>query len=246
MSAFQRKSFIGKGPIYLQEVGSDTGLVQVGNASVLELAIEEETKEQQDYTNPGGGLYDQVSRITGMNANVTLHDLTPENIAIAVRGTTTEVAAGLVEDEEHTAYQHGVVALNHVPNLDESVTVKNEAGTETYVLDEDYALGNSVIRILDGDIANGTKIKVTYTKQVGRDVEALTVAAKTYRLFWDGINEANGEPMPVELYNIRFTPATALALIGDEFAELQLTAAVLRDETRSGTGVSQYAKFRTV
>jgi hypothetical protein len=52
--------------------------------------------------------------------------------------------------------------------------------------------------------------------------------------------------MPVELFRAKFSPAAALSLIGDEFAELQVEAAVLKDDTKAGVGVSQYAKFRIV
>lgn len=247
MTQFTKKPFIGKGQIYIEKVGGTTGLIPVGNCSSLELGIEEETKEQQDYTSPGGGLYDSVSRITGMTASLTLHDMTAENVAMAIRGTVNTVTSAAVTEEAHTAYPGAIVALNNVPDSAETITVTDSTGTTTYVKGTDYELGNSGILITTGGaITAGTEIKVSYTSKGGKEVEALTVAASTYRLYWDGINEADGEPMPVELYRVKFSPAAALSLIGDEFAEMQIEAAVLKDDTKAGVGVSQYAKFRIV
>lgn len=245
--AFQKKPFIGKGQIYIEKVGGTTGLVPIGNCSALELGIEEETKEQQDFTNPGGGLYDSVSRITGVTASMTLHDMTPDNIAMAIRGTVTAVTSAPITDEAHVARPGAILPLKNVPDADVAITVKDQTNTTTYVQGTDYALGNSGILILEGGaIADGDTIHIGYTSKAGHEVDALTVAAATYRIFWDGINEADGAPMPVELFRAKFSPAAALSLIGDEFAELQVEAAVLKDDTKAGVGVSQYAKFRIV
>jgi len=60
--AFQKRSFVGKGKLYLGRYGQNN-LQRIGNTSKLSLSIDEETKELADYENPGGGVADALSRI---------------------------------------------------------------------------------------------------------------------------------------------------------------------------------------
>lgn len=242
--AFKKRTFIGKGPIYLEEVDGSTGLIPFGNCSSLEVSFEEDAKSMMNYMEVGGGKYDEIKRVSNMAGSLTGHDLTPENLAIGARGSTTAGTAEAIVDEVHVAHSDGFVPFNKAPNKSITIDVKNNAGDTTYAVDVDYVVGNSGIRILEaGSITDGESIKISYTSLATTEVELLTVEGKTYRLVWDGVNEADSKPCPVELYRIKFSPASAMALLGDDFAELPLEFTVLMDETKSGTGISKYGKF---
>ncbi|NKN33973.1 hypothetical protein [Marichromatium bheemlicum] len=104
---------LNAGQVYLRLAGSDAPLKAIGNVSALDLEITEEEKTLTDYTQPGGGPWASVSRITGVNAKMILHDLDPDNLARAVYGTTSAVTAARVVGEAHTAHPGGLIRLAH-------------------------------------------------------------------------------------------------------------------------------------
>lgn len=238
------RSYIGKGPIYLKRKGAAAGRLPIGNASKLELSIAEEKKPLKDYVNAGGGNKDLVSRISDVSGSITVHDLSPANLAIALRGTSASVAASSVTDESHTAYHGALVAFNDLPDPDQPIVVTNEAATVTYVKDTDYTVTRAGIVILaSGTIADASTIKVDYTKNPAVVVQALTESGLEYELVFDGLNEADsGNPVIVSLHRIKFGPASGLGLIGDEFAGLEMSLEVLSDDTVTGTGLSRHMK----
>lgn len=104
---------LNAGQVYMKVAGSAAGLVAVGNCSQLQLEISEDEKTLQDFTRPGGGQWAAVSRVTGVNASMTLHDLDPVNLARVIYGDTSAVAGASVSNEAHTAYQGGLLRLGH-------------------------------------------------------------------------------------------------------------------------------------
>src|SRR5690606_8833624 len=92
-------SYIGVGAVYLELLGSSGGLVNVGNNSQLEYAFDEEKQELPNYMTPGGGNANVQSKISSFTGSMLLHDFTPENLALALRGSVTAVATGTVTDE---------------------------------------------------------------------------------------------------------------------------------------------------
>lgn len=117
---------LNAGQVYMRVAGSAAPMIAVGNVSKLELAIEEDEKTLQDYTRPGGGQWAAVSRVTGVTASMTLHDLDPVNLARAVYGSTDAVVGATATAEPHTAYRGGLVRLAHPAPA--SVTVAHGAG----------------------------------------------------------------------------------------------------------------------
>ncbi len=108
-------SFIGAGKVYMRVVGAAAGFVAVGNASALSLAISEDVKELKDYTQGGGGTYNSIRRISGVEASMTLHDMSPENVALAVFGNTSAIAAGAVVGESLGNVYQGAIAPTAFP-----------------------------------------------------------------------------------------------------------------------------------
>jgi hypothetical protein len=90
------------------------GLTEIGNVSALELAIEEEEKSLRDYRSPGGGTLNEVRRITGAGLSMTAANISPDNLAMAVYGETTEVAGATITDEEIAAIEGALIPLDHM------------------------------------------------------------------------------------------------------------------------------------
>ena len=79
------------GNILIREKGSAAPFVEVGNCSALTLSPQENVLQQQDYTKPGGGLRNQVRRVTGVDMAYTFHDFAAENFARSLRAAAQPV-----------------------------------------------------------------------------------------------------------------------------------------------------------
>lgn len=238
-------SYVGKGTIYGGLPGGK--LRAFGNASALTLGATEETNDLRDFTNPGGGLDDFVTRISDVTLSATLHDISPENLALAFFGQLTEVVATSVTGEDHIAQLGGLVRLDNLPDQSDSAVfaVTDQTATTTYVEGTDYQrTAAGLIPLAGGGIADGDTILVDYDKRASAVVQALTKAAENYQLVFEGLNEAkSGRPVVVDVHLVKFGPAQNFGLIADEFAGLEIAGRVLKDSSKAGDdAISQYFK----
>ena len=131
-------SYLGSGKVFMREYGADAGLKFIGNVSALSFAVTEDTKELKDYTQPGGGTYNEVRRVSSIEMSLTGHDFSPDNLARVLYGSTTAIAAGAVSNEVAVAYKDSLVPLANIPSAITAVT--GTGGTPTYVAGTDYEL----------------------------------------------------------------------------------------------------------
>lgn len=241
------QAFIGKGSIYLEEIGGSMGLLPFGNCPELTLAFAEDKKEMKDSEDAGGGVVASVSRIASVTGSISALSISKENIALALRGlVTTESVTGIV-DEATVVYEGAFVEFDKVPDIT-TIVVKDEAGTTTYVAGTDYEVKSSGITIVAGaGITSGDSLKLSYTPKGAIVVESLATSAKEYRMVFDGLNEADsGNPVELACHKVKFSPAQALSLISDDFATLPLSFDVLKDESIVGSAKSKFARIRMV
>lgn len=119
-------SYIGVGKVHLRVVGSAAPLAFVGNVSNLGFSVEEDTKDLKDYTKGGGGSYNEVRRVSAVTCKLTMHDISPDNLARAVFGDATNIAAGTVTDEAvDSVYAGGLSVVDYMIDTDSAVTVKH-------------------------------------------------------------------------------------------------------------------------
>jgi hypothetical protein len=236
-------SYIGSGRILARKVGTATPFRDIGNCSALTLGVEQEQKRLRDFRSPGGGTYNQVDRITGVTLAITAHDLSPENLALALYGSVEAVAGGVVTDEPVVAYEGGYCALAGEPA---SITsVKSPDGLTTYTAGTDYIFQYGAIYLpttttIPAPVAGAANIEVTYVAKAGDLVQALTASASELELIFLGLNEADsGSSATVKVWRGKFGPASSLPLIGDDYASLEMTGAALADSSKTG-GTSQY------
>ena len=239
------KSYIGVGAIYLELLGSAGGLLNIGNCSQLEYAFDEEKQELPNYMTPGGGNANVQSKISSFIGSVVLHDFTAKNLALALRGSVTAVAAGTVTDEvqECAGVDGELIPFDFPIDHSQPITVETPADAPL-VLDTDYTITSTGIVVIgDGAITN-VGVKVTYTKAVGAIMEALVASGEEFRLHFDGVNDAqNGKPVAITNGRIKFSPTSGLAFLGSEFGEIPLEFDVLSDSSVVGSGISKYMRI---
>lgn len=235
-------TYLGKGKVYLGPYKGAGPMRFVGNVSELTLQPQEQEISVPDMTQPGGGKYDSVRRIEAVNMTMTEWDLSPQNLADALDGTTASVVAGAVVDEPHTAYVGGLVSFEKIPDPAVAVVVEAAVGMITYDEGDDYIRTSSGIEITTGSsIVDGTEIQVSYTALASDLVQALSSSNREFKLTFEGLNEAeSGNPVIVKLHRVKFGPAQNLPLIGSEFATIQMNGDVLADAKIITPGLSRY------
>ena len=240
-------SYLGKGMIYLRNRTQGGGLLPVGNCSTLELSAETNTITQPDYTSAGGGNANEIQRVGAVAMNMTMLELKPSNLAMALRGNATETSGTSVVEESHTAHPGALVAFAHIPDPEQSITVTiDPTGTPVNGVEgTHYERTRAGIIMLDDAAidAAGTEISVDYTSLTSDVIEAMTNSGDEFELVFDGLNEAeSGRAVVVTAHRVKWSPTSGLGFIGDEFGELPLEGSVLSDASITGAGISRFFK----
>lgn len=233
-------SYLGSGKVYLEEVGGSAGLLEVGNCSALNFVVNEESKELRDYTQPGGGTYNEVRRISSVEMQMTAHDLSPANLARVLYGSTAALSVTAVTNEIKAvlAGKNHFIATSKPAIAITSVT--GPSATPVYTAGTDYEVRPGGIFIPSTSTIAVGNIEIDYTPFAGDMVEAIVNSGKEYRMVFGGLNEArSGKATIIEVYRARIGAARNLSFIGDEYAALEATGKVLKDTSKVG-GVSQY------
>ncbi|HWH75550.1 MAG TPA: hypothetical protein VNV16_14930 [Methylibium sp.] len=236
-------SYLGSGKIWLREIDGSGGLEHVGNASALNFSVTEDIKELKDYTQPGGGTYNEVRRISAVEMQATIHDVNSANLARALYGEASTEASATVTDEAHADIVIG--ALIPTDFLPSSITTVKRGAT-TLTENSDYTVEPSGIVPLSGGantVIAGDDLLITYAKATQDVVEALVNAGKEYELLFDGLNEArSGKLVRVRAWRVKVGALQNLGLIGDEYAAMEVSGKLLKDTSITGAGLSQYFK----
>ena len=238
-------SYIGAGKIYLAPMTS--GVVSgaaryIGNVSALEFTVEQDKKDLMDFSNCAGGKANSYSRITGVMAAMSLHDISAENLALAFRGTTSAHTGATQTSEAQTVYVGGFVRLDFMPDTS-TIVVEDVTDTTTYTEGTDYEVTPGGITIIDPapTIADADVLHITYTSQDSDMIEALVSAQSEYKLYFAGLNKAQEcDPLLIEVHRFKPDPTSSMPWIGEDFAALEMTGEVLIDDTITTAGLSQY------
>lgn len=232
------------GKVYARPYGSAAALAEIGN--VLELTIEhgEDVKRQDDMTALGGGVHAEVRRVNEVNLSMKLADLNITNLARATLATVAGNDAGTVVDEAHSGAPGGLVVLAHIAPT--AVTVKKgaTAGAATNVtMAGNYEVRPEGIYVLPGaaDITGADNLWVSYSYGDQAVIEALTQKTVELELVFGGLNEADGgSPCVVQVWRASQSVTKQLAFINDNFGSLDVTGSILKDDSKTGVGISKY------
>lgn len=238
-----RGAFLGSGKLYLAPYNTPGQLEFIGNVSSLEYQPETQDIELADHTTPGGGLDASVTRITAVGISFDARHLNLGNMSRAVFGTVNKAVAGNVTKETHQAYPGALIALAHI-GATSHVVKTTGAGSVTLVKDTDYSItatGNILI-LEGGEISAATEVEIDYSYKAQASVEGMTAVGDRFRVYFEGINEVDGRPTTIDAYKVGFSPST-LSMIGDDFASMPFEGKCEKDDTKTGTGLSQFLKL---
>jgi len=133
------RSFTGKGKFYIRPRAGGARRF-LGNVSEASFSIEQDTVQEPDYTSGGGGVLNERTRVSAVTGEMTTYNHSPDNLAILMRGTLTDVARAAITTEAHAlCYADGFEPFDNIPDPDVTVTLSRTtsaawAGTTAYVL----------------------------------------------------------------------------------------------------------------
>lgn len=237
-------SYIGVGNILIREYGAAAPFTEVGNCSGLSLLPAEDVKQLRDHTRAGGGVRNEVRRISGVELAYSFHDFNAENFARALRADITTVAAGTATDEPLVAYKGGYTPAAKI--ITAITSVKTPDGITTYTAGTDYELRDgqlyvpSTSTIVD-PVAGAANVEVVYTYAAQKKIQALVNNITEYEVVFMGLNEAqSGKKVRVTCHRVSGGVIKQMSLLGEEYGVGELTGALMTDTTKTGDGVSQY------
>lgn len=113
---------------------------ELGNVVELSESIEVDRTGRQNFQDAAGGELDVEETVTSFTFEATVDDITPKNIALAFRGTSTELASDSVSAETVKAWAGHRSAFRYLPDPDEPVTVAIDA-SDTWASETVFAVG---------------------------------------------------------------------------------------------------------
>lgn len=217
------------GDVYFNRLDDDgvpTGRVYLGNISKLSVteSADEKIRESRGRDTYGNAL-DTFALKKPTKFAIEGDDLNKATLEIAFMGTRSSAnqAPGSFVDQAVVARHDAWVALPNAnilgadsPTLAPVVT--NEAGSTTYVEDEDYVIDYrlGMIKVLStGDIADKAALKVdaSYGAVTRTRIRGGVNARIKGELFCDGKNQITGEAAELLAYRAAFVPSATLDLI---------------------------------
>lgn len=232
----QSHAFIGSGKIYLTPVkGGVRGTsfwVGVASAMTFSHSTENE-KELREYHTGKNQVWDKYAGDISTTASLTIHERRDAAMAAALQATMTEVAADTVTGETHTFDAEGdVIFLKH-KNVSNVVIKDSTTGTALDLVEgTDYTIEPIYGTIEMTHVRTlVSPMVVNYDYGVAKVTKPMTDTVDFYELRVNGLNtQGQGEKYVVTAPRAKITPADALDLISEDFAEMTIEAEILYDE----------------
>ena len=223
---------LAEGTLYVDrlEAGVYQGRVKWPGLAKLEIKPNSELVEQ---SSKDKGKYGQITASVAINKpaelSVTIADITPEALAMALQGTVSAYSqgSGTVTDEVVTAKLNKFIDLSKKNIATAGFVVTNSAANVTYVLGTDYTVNYAMgwLECLStGAITEGQSLKVdfAYGAIAGNKVKGGTLAQVKGKLELDGVNLADGTPLSVTIWEATLTADGAVDFMSDKMIELSM------------------------
>lgn len=166
--------------------------------------------------------------------SATLEDWSPENVALATRGTAQKTTSGAVTNELSPAVlREGETWYLKNGNVT-ALVITDSASTPVTVDTADYTVDAAYGAITIVDPSGYTlPLKAAYTKGVVDVVPFFTEAVKEVSLVFEGINTADeNKKVRAELYRVALDPTKEMGLITEQFGQFVLEGTALIDSTK--------------
>jgi hypothetical protein len=231
--------YSGQGSLLVATRNATTGLaegfVPVGNVPKLTIDIEIDKFEHKE-SESGDRLVDlTIVKEKKGKFSFTMDNLSIDNLALGLYGTSATVNAGTVTDESIKGWV-GKTTPVKFPGIS-GVVLTNAAGTTTYTLGTHYTVdsanGTITIPATGSTITDGQSLLIDYTYAAHKKMDAFTSSAAPERWFrFQGLNTANGTKVIVDMFRARIDPLTGYDLINDEIAAVEIKGDLLSDDTK--------------
>jgi len=239
--------FSGQGLILLATkdgtTGEPEGFTPVGNVTALGVTTEI-TKDEHKESMTGLRAVDKVlSTETKVNFSMTMESINQENLAYALRGTTSDVAGGSQAATAYTAKLGKIVPLGYIQVS--SVVIQDDADTITYVEGDNYRIDVAAGSIYffttaeqtaasAGDmIADDDEVHIAFDYADQKVMQAMVSATQTRWVRFEGLNTADSNnPVVVDMFKVETDLLAELSFISDDIQGMEVTGVVLSDDTR--------------
>lgn len=246
--------YSGQGEVWLAPIvnGVEGAYVHIGNVPTLEISNEITKLEHKESTS-GKRLTDKtLIQEIAAGFSLTMEDWGRKNLAIALQGTLSAIAAASVTAEsvglagnvgsanamkvgDMYPLKFGNILSTPAPVVKDSTTP-----TALTLVAADYELDRKYgsIKVLRTTTTGAAPIvgpyKIDYSYGDQAVVALLNAARVTYALRLHAINTAeNDKPMLAQLWQLDLDPSQTLPLIQDEIAQFTLEGSVLADATKA-------------
>ena len=225
------RSFLGAGDIYINRMIDGVAQGKVGPiyADKLELKPNVETKQstskgRHDY----GQQLEAVNLAQPTDLTLDLKEVTGDILVMAFLGTSVALnqVSGTLADHAVTIKKGFWVELGK-KNFADLITVDNAGGTVTYVEGTDYKLNRDLgyLMVLPGSvIADAASLLVTgaYKAATGTVISGSTRTEVRAQITFDGINQADGSQVTVEIWEGVLSADSAFDFLADDFGNVSL------------------------
>jgi len=215
--------------VYDDTTGVRGSIFAGGNTTELTLAAEGEDVEilSTDYANQGAAL-DSMSDPKPTTGTWKINRFTYQTLALACAGVATALSAA-----ESAAIPTTVTAVlggGHLLDDDpiNTVVVKNEAESTTYVLNTDYEVNEELAVLtpkIGGSITAGQVLHVTHkaSAKTGYEIAGSTALGKKIWRGLDGRNLMTGQKVRLIIEKLKLKPSGTIGFIqsGSDVAEQQ-------------------------
>lgn len=236
--------FSGQGRVYIgarDTLGNPQGLTYVGNVPELKVSLSVETSEHQE-SQSGQRLTDlQIIRTKKGEFACTLEELIPENLALALYGSTTQVSPGTVTGEAlPNPVTVGSLYLLSKQNVS-NVVVKDSSGAPLTLPTSQYIVNDKHGSIIITDATAGgpytEPFKVDYSYGAALSTAMFTQPLPERWIRFEGLNTADSNrEVVIDLYRVAINPARELSIITDDLLKFELSGQVLADLTKPASG----------
>lgn len=232
MTLSQAQGFVGAFDCFMAPINADgtLGLLKdVGN--VTEFAPESKATIKNQISRKRD-TYKQILETLAVQEpgqiKLTLETVNLTNLRYCVMGRDVEYSQAAAPAADHSVVMRkdGWVKLPH-ESLDDTVTVKNEAGTVTYNEGADYAVNRRTgmaMALIGGDIADGATVKINYSADAftGLGVIANVEPQLRVYMFLDGLNKVDETMYFAHFWEAVLTPAGPFDFMKDDFNTIPL------------------------
>ena len=194
------QSFIGSGIVEIAPYDAAVDLYSrsfrdTGNNSAFSYGFTVNDRTLASFRSPSGGTYASAPRIDTVTGQIAMRNLNPDNLALALWGTTASAAATAIADEAHVIHAGKFIPTNRM--IDTTVAPVVEKGA-TVISTSDYTVSEHGITIAatitTATVVDGDAITISYTPKASISVQALVTAAPSVSVFLRGFDAVSGQP----------------------------------------------------